>query len=119
MKYAYVIQGVVQGTIDLPALEALHEGSWTLYVPCGDEVTPGWTYANGVFSPPPTTPLTPSLRDILSQLEVLDAALPRHVEDVMDVLNTKGLVAMSAWPEIMLTRKAMKDGLRLKLKEVL
>lgn len=118
MKYAYVISGVVQGILELPSVDSIHEDSRYLYVPCGEEVQPGWTCQGGVFAFS-SIPLGETARTVLEKLEALDGALPRHMEDAMDMLQAKGLVPFSEWPDIMLARKAAKDGLRLKLKELL
>lgn len=74
MRYAIIENGVVTNVV-IASAEIAAENGW---VQC-DQGSPGWTYANGVFTKPPRVEPPPAPKptkeELLSQLQALQAQI--------------------------------------------
>jgi hypothetical protein len=75
MKYAIIENNTVVNVVLADAQFALSNG----WVECQNDVEIGWTYADGVFTPPPepevVAPPAPTKEELLAELQVLTAKI--------------------------------------------
>lgn len=73
----------------------------------------GWSYADGVFTPPPTPPKTANELNepILRQIAALDAYIPRGLEDLIAGLGFD----VTKLPQVQQDRLEQKKALRAQL----
>lgn len=58
MRYAIVRSGIVENVVVWDGGEGWSPPEETQAIACSDEVSAGWTHADGAFSPPPVAPPT-------------------------------------------------------------
>ncbi len=108
MRYARIENSRVAEVIDFDPAGLYHPS--LVWVECGLDVQTGWTCSGGVFAAP-AAPAAPGPAELLARS---DAGMARVLEDLVDSLVVKGVIAMADLPaaarDKITTRQAWRAG---------